>query len=367
MPVKVLEVLDSLNLGGIQTLLMNLCAGLDPDKVSVSFLVFRQGRQVYADECDTHGWPIYQLPGRHDGLRAQQKALAAFFREHPDFDAVHYHTNCLSNINPLTAATKAGVPLRILHSHSSSVLGNPIHKVLHRLNKPKVKRIANCYIACGKEPAAWMYAGTGVEDQVILVPNGIDVAAFRYDEAVRRRVRRELNLDGQYVIGHVGRFNEVKNHTFLLDAFAEAAKREPDALLLLVGDGVLRGAAEEKAAALGLKERVRFLGVRKDVPELMQAMDRLALPSLYEGFPVTLVEAQAAGLPCTVSDRITPDAALKSNMTVLPLESGAAAWADALLQRGERLTDNAVLDAHGLTLSAMAAAVESIYTESSKR
>ena len=367
MPVKVLEVVDSLNLGGIQTLLMNLCAGLDPARVSVSFLVFRKGRQVYADECEKHGWTIYQLPGRHDGLRAQQKALAAFFREHPDFDVVHYHTNCLSNINPLTAAAKAGVPMRILHSHSSSVLGNPIHKVLHRLNKPKVKRIANTWIACGRKPAAWMFAGTGVEDRVRLVPNGIDVGAFRYDGAVRQRVRQELGLDGHYVIGHVGRFNEVKNHPFLLDAFAEAVKREPDALLVLAGDGPLRQAAEEKARALGLTGSVRFLGVRKDVPELMQAMDMLALPSLYEGFPVTLVEAQAAGLPCTVSDTVTRDAVLKDNMVMLPLAAGPAAWAEALLQRRERLTDNAVLDEHGLTLDAMAAAVESIYMEISKR
>ncbi|MDY3860406.1 MAG: glycosyltransferase, partial [Candidatus Limivicinus sp.] len=172
-------------------------------------------------------------------------------------------------------------------------------------------------------------------DNYIFLPNAVDTRRFRLPESVREKYRAELGLTDKLVIGHVGRFQPAKNQSFLLDAFKLVHDRKPDSALLLVGDGDLRARCEEKAAALGLSDSVIFTGNRSDVPELLQAMDVFAFPSVWEGLPVTLIEAQAAGLPCYVSSNVSADADVSPLAEHLPI-GDAAIWADKLLNAPPR-------------------------------
>lgn len=193
------------------------------------------------------------------------------------------------------------------------------------LCKPLIKRYATDLFACGEEAGRWMF-GT---DDFKVIRNCIDVDAYAFDRVVREDARRELGISADApVVGHVGRFDAVKNHSFLLDVFAELLKEMPNAVLLLAGDGSLRPEMEDKARKLGIGGSVKFLGIRSDVPRLMQAMDCFVMPSLYEGLPMVLVEAQATGLPCLISDGIPRDCDIANGSVEREsLDSGTEDWA----------------------------------------
>ena len=222
-------------------------------------------------------------------------------------------------------------------------------------------RLANSELA-----AKWLYTpGRIRRGDVKLLRNGIDVNRYRFDPAVRKRVRRDLSLDGKFVLGHVGHFNYQKNHLFLLQAFAELAKLVPNAVLLLVGAGEGEAAVHEEAARLQIEDRVIFYGVTHDVPAMMWAMDAFALPSRFEGFGNVLIEAQAAGLRCFASEGVIPEAAKVCDaLTWVPLAAGPQGWAQQMAQaagkyqREDRTQDVARA---GYTIEAMAAWLEALY------
>lgn len=217
------------------------------------------------------------------------------------YDAVHVHGNSGTMFFDIHAAKRAGAPVRIAHCHSSSCK----YVLAHRLLKGRLCREMTVGVACSDAAEAWLFSG---RDGVVWLPNGIEPEPFRFSPAVRSETRAALGLSGCFVVGHVGHFEREKNHAFLLKAFSHLAAERADARLLLVGDGSLRPEIESAAASLGLSGRVVFTGRRADTAALYQAMDVFAMPSLYEGLPVTLIEAQAAGLPCIASDRITRQA-----------------------------------------------------------
>ena len=196
------------------------------------------------------------------------------------------------------AAARHNVPVRIAHSHSANQDKN-LKYPIKLWYKRAIPKYATCLFACGKDAGDWMFGGVPYQ----IINNAIDAAAYAYDTAKRADVRQALGLGDELVVGHVGRFNQPKNHPFLLEIFAALLKKEPDSVLLLVGGGEDMPKMQAKAKTLGIAEHVRFLGVRSDVAELMQAMDVFVFPSLYEGLPVTMVEAQAASLPCIISDK----------------------------------------------------------------
>ena len=188
-------------------------------------------------------------------------------------------------------------------------------------------------IAPSTEAAEFMFGKHCVSSgRAILLHNAVDLDLYRYDPEARSRIRAELGLSPQAkLIGHVGRFMTQKNHTFLLDVFAALHRQEPESVLLLVGGGELEQPLREKTAALGLTDAVRFAGVRRDVPALLSAMDVFVFPSLYEGMPNTVIEAQATGLPCVIADTITREAAVTDLVVYLPLSASADAWAQTAL------------------------------------
>lgn len=348
-PIRILQVATVMNRGGLETMLMNYYRKLDRTKVQFDFLVNRFERGHYDDEIEAMGGRIYRMPPiRPWNYARYARLLDKFFAEHPEYRVVHSHINENSGL-VLRAANKAGIPCRVAHSHLS---GLPLdYKAPFRLyGRLHLNRNATALFACSEEAGVWLFGADAVKERGLVVfKNAVDCQEFAYDEQRRAVMRAQLGLEGKFVVGHVGRFNPQKNHEFLLDIFAETYKRNPNAVLLLVGEGHLKERCQEKAARLGLGDAVRFLGLRGDIPALMQAMDVFLFPSLFEGTPVALIEAQAAGLPCIASTGSPSEADVTGAVEFLGLDVSAAGWAEAVLrcEGAERLDRTAEIAARG--------------------
>ena len=266
-------------------------------------------------------------PGGTTTARRLPASAAASSGHAGEFDAVHLHCSSLTSPEALFAARDCGIPVRVLHVHSSRPESR-LHGVLHRLFRPAALGCATQLLACSEAAADWLCGGTPFRRRVLVVRNGIDTERFRFDERVRREVRRELGVfPGTTLFGHVGRFCAVKNHPFLLRVFAAWEAEHPDSQLLLIGRGEGLDAARGLARDLGIGAKVRFLGLRRDIDRLLQAIDLFVFPSFFEGLPVAVVEAQDSGTKVVCSDRVSAEAKLCDNLWFLPLESGPAEWA----------------------------------------
>lgn len=326
MPIRILHIVSFMQRGGLETLIMNCYRNIDREKMQFDFIVHRDFRADYDDEIEALGGRIYRLPRLNPFSPGYKKALLDFFRSHPEYKIVHCHLDCMSAL-PLAAAKACGVPVRIAHGHNSNQ-DKDWKYPLKRLFMRKIPATATHFFACSEEAGAWMFPG----QPVTVINNGIESDRFAYDPAVREAVRTELMLDDSLTLGHVGRFMPQKNHEFLIDIFAAVHAVDPAARLLLVGTGDLEGQIHQKVSRLGLDEAVQFLGVRSDVNRILQAVDVFLLPSLYEGLGMAAVEAQAAGLPCIVSDEVPRLCDMTGHVSFLPLDAKPEQWAEAVLK-----------------------------------
>lgn len=329
--VRVLHIVTYMGRGGLETMLMNYYRQMDKDQVQFDFLVHRQEEADYDQEILESGGKIYRISRLIPWSLSYKKNLISFFKEYPEYRIIHVHQDCLSSV-ALSCAKEAGVPVRIAHCHSASQDKNwkyPI-KIFY---KRKIAEYATNLMACSPEAGQWMF---GKDVDVQILPNAINLRQFDYSEPFRNELRRELNLDDQLVIGHVGRFNTVKNHRFLLELFAEFQKQNPDSILLLVGDGPEKQQMKELSENLQIDHKVRFLGLRSDVNRLLMAMDVFCFPSLYEGLPVSLIEAQSTGLLCLVSNMVSQNCSVCPDLvTFLPIDQGVRPWIHALIKMNE--------------------------------
>lgn len=361
--LRVLQVVTHMERGGLESMLMNYYRYIDREKIQFDFLVHRQERAAYDDEIEAMGGKIYRLPRLVPWSKAYLTALNRFFDEHPEYRIVHVHQDCLSSVI-LKAAQQHNIPVRIAHSHSANQDKNLKYPV-KLWYKRSISKYATNLFACGEDAGDWMFGGEPFQ----IINNAIDVAAYTYVPTKRQEMRRQLGLENELTIGHVGRFNQPKNHPFLLDIFAVLLKKEPNAILLLVGGGENMPKIQAKAHTLGIAEHVRFLGVRSDVADLMQAMDVFVFPSLYEGLPVTMVEAQAAGLPCLISDKIPPECILTNGLVgVLPLSAEPETWAAKILEKKNlpRIDRRSEIAAHGFDITTEAVKLQKFYLEAAE-
>ena len=362
-PIRVLQVVTHMERGGLESMLMNYYRHIDRERVQFDFLVHRMEKAAFDDEIESLGGRIYRLPRLMPWSKSYLSALNHFFDEHQEYKVIHVHQDCLSSVI-LKAAVQHNIPVRVAHSHSASQdkdLKYPI-KLWYKRDIPKY---ATNLFACGKGAGDWMFGGASYQ----IINNAIEVAAYTYDPTKRQEMRRQLGFENEFTIGHVGRFNQPKNHSFLLDIFAALLKKEPNAVLLLVGGGEDMPKIQIKAHALGIAEHVRFLGVRSDVADLMQAMDVFVFPSLYEGLPVTMVEAQAAGLPCLISDKVPPECILTNGLVdVLPLSAEPETWAEKILEKKEvpRTDRRSEIAAHGFDITTEAVKLQEFYLEAAE-
>ena len=323
--LRILQVVTHMNRGGLETMLMNYYRHIDRTQVQFDFLTHRPYDGDYGEEIKALGGKIYHLSRLNPFSGRYKNELRQFLKEHPEYQIIHVHQDCLSSVI-LKEAEKCGVPVRIAHGHSSSQdkdIKYPI-KMFWRLFIPKY---ATDLLACSNDAGKWMFRGRDFS----ILNNAIDAKLYEYRPQRKSEQRIKWGIpESEIVVGHVGRFSPAKNHTFLLDIFYEIQQQIPSKLLL-VGDGELRADIEKKIADLKLQDKVIMTGVRSDVADLLQAMDVFVFPSCYEGLGIVAIEAQASGLPCLISDKVPIECKKTDLVRQISLNASANIWATAAI------------------------------------
>ena len=327
-PVRVLNLFTILDRGGAETMVMNYYRRMDRSRVQFDFLVHRPQEGAYEKEILSLGGRIYRLPGLRPGnFSAYYRQARSFFRDHPEYRILHAHMSELACI-AFMAAYKEGVPVRICHAHNAPREWN-LKTPMKFFFKHLIRRYATHMFTCGRDSGDWLY-GRGSRDRFVYLPNAIETGRFQYNSLTRERLRSQYGFEGKLVLGHVGRMEKVKNQTFLLDILKSLTGSGADAVCLLIGKGSQEEKLREKTRALGLEDRVFFMGARDDVADLLQMMDAFVFPSYFEGASVSLIEAQTAGLPCFVSAEQSQDAIITGNVCRISLKESADAWAERI-------------------------------------
>lgn len=328
-PIRVLQVFYSMYPGGAENMIMNIYRCIDRERIQFDFIVHTEKEEFFDREIIQMGGKIFRVP-RYNGKNHKKyiKAWDSFFQEHPEYHILHTHIRSTASIF-LKIARRYGL-VTIAHSHNTSE-GRGIQALIKRFFELPLKKRADYYFACSEEAGRWLFGKNIVNNpNFYILKNAINAEQFEYNASIRECLRKEYGLKGKLVVGHVGRFVEQKNHVFLIKVFEQLLKRA-DARLLLLGDGKLREQVEGMCKADGIMEKVIFMGNRSDVASILTAMDVFLFPSIYEGLPVTLVEAQANGLPCVVTDTITQEVEL-GNLYRVSLEEDVEIWANQILK-----------------------------------
>ncbi|MFC9777740.1 glycosyltransferase family 1 protein [Paenibacillus chitinolyticus] len=341
---KILHVVGKMHPGGIETLLMNLYRTIDRDKYEFHFAVQFEEKGFYDDEIIELGGRIFRQPHPKKGLRAFRRAFLANLKEHGPYQVVHSHIYQFSGY-VLKLAGEMNVPVRISHSHNThdSKRESWLRNLYRRYMRGLIRSNSTTMLGCSRSACEALFGpDCWGDERVVVFPNSIQVQPYGQLERDRSAYRRAVGVTDPHVpvIGHIGRFSEQKNHRFLLDIFARFLRTRPDAQLVLIGDGPLRSEMEARVRELGIADHVHLLGVRKNIPELIGAFDLFLLPSLYEGLGIVVIEAQAAGVPCLISDQVPAEADLNLGLVSrLSLNESADTWAEAIRQKtfGSRL------------------------------
>lgn len=326
--IRILHCVNDMHRAGLETMLMNYYRNIDRTKIQFDFLTHRPYRSDYDDEIESLGGKIYYAPRLYpQNYPAYFRWMRKFFKEHPEYKIVHSHIDTMSYL-PLLAAKKTGVPIRIAHSHNTS-LDRDFKYLLKQYFRLKINSVCTHRLACGEEAGKFLFGNRSFK----VIPNAIDAEKFYFNEELRNKKREELGIKGEFVVGHVGRLSYQKNHKFLIEIFKELLKKEPESLLLLVGVGEKEEELRNQVKNLGINDKVRFLGNRSDVNELYQAMDVFVMPSFFEGIPVVGVEAQFAGLPCIFSDKVPEEVKFSSKTNFISLNSSVVDWVTSIKEK----------------------------------
>lgn len=329
-PIIVAQIMGKWVGGGVESVIMNYYKHIDRSNVQFDFICDSDSTNIPYEEIEKLGGRVILCPP-YQKLFNYIKFLTKLFKDNK-YTIIHSNINVLS-VFPLYAAKKAGVPVRIAHSHSTSNKKEWKKNVVKNILRPFSKRYATDYFSCSELAGRYMFGDkTFNEGKVSVINNAIDLDEFKYDKKLRNKKRKELSIDDDtLVIGHIGRYVAQKNHEYLIDIFNEVHKKNKKAILLLVGQGPKEELIKEKVKELKLTKYVKFLGQRSDVKELYQAMDVFLLPSLYEGLPVVGVEAQASGLLCILSSSMTKETKVLDSTRFVDLEVSPKEWARLLL------------------------------------
>lgn len=316
---------------GTESFMMNVYRGIDQERFAVDFLLFDREETDYTKEVIESGGKIWYVTSRRENCFRWLKDVFAFFRQHHnEYSAIHWCGNSLTAIAPLVAAWMYRVPIRIVHGHNSSADGWH-NRMLHTLHRAVTSAVTTHHLACSSAAAQWFFGRRKTE----IIANGIDTEQFDFAPQIRTEMREQLGLSSDTVVwGHVGRFVNEKNHAFLVELFARYHSIHPKSALLLIGKGILMETIKEQIQSIGLQDSIIMLGEQQQVSRYMQAMDLFVMPSLFEGLPFVLVEAQCSGLPCLISDNINSDSILTPNVGVVSLTTPLSRWCE----EAERLT-----------------------------
>lgn len=358
-PKRVLHCLFRLGSGGAETLLMNLYRAMDRDKIQFDFAVRSQSVEFYQEEIERLGGRVYFTPEFPKHALKNYRQMERILRE-GQYQAVHVHGNALIYIKPLEIATKLGVPVRIMHSHSTRA-ANRSATLLHYINRIKINRTTVYRLACSEMAGKWMFG----KHVFTVFHNAVDVRRFQQNDMTRTTIRALYGLEKMFVVGHVGRFVYPKNHPFLIDIFEALHRHCPNARLMLVGSGPGEEHIQKLVQDKGLSEFVIFAGVHENMEDFYNSFDILLFPSLFEGLASVLIEAQVSGLPCVISDVIPHEAAVVQQLLQpISLQESAERWAEAVLSHSKEYKrcgrGNEIIDA-GYDIHYNAKLLEALY------
>lgn len=329
--IKILMVLGNTRRGGTQAFIMNILRNIDRNRYQIDFALNLDFEGGWGPEMRSLGSELFILPVFKVFNWISYKRAWNDFLDERHYDIVHGHTTNSAGIY-LNVAKQKGCRT-IAHIHSTGFRGNFVERITKRFFSKLTKKYADYWFACSEKAAQLLY-GEAYKSfpHYFEMPNAIDVKRFEYNENIRKRIRKELEVDDNtFLCGHVGTFSVPKNHSFVLDVFAEIVKKKPISKLLLIGEGVLLEPTKEKAEKLGILDKIVFRKNLKNVNEHMMAMDLFIFPSLFEGFGMVSLEAQATGLNVIQSDVIPKDTLLTECVLPMSLEQPASLWADKAL------------------------------------
>lgn len=331
---RLLCILDSLDTGGAETFLMKLYRALDRETYRIDFVVCKDG--FYDEEVRGYGGKIYKIPLRTQNFAGSFHALKKIVRDN-GYSCVLKLGSSPIVVTDLLAARLGGASKICLRSCNAPTSIRKKQKLIDALLRPVMNHFASVKIAPSDLAAEYTFGKKAVmSGNVFFLKNAVDLNYFSFDGGGAAEVRRELGLEKRFVVGHVGRFNSQKNHVFLLDVFEKIVQLRQDATLLLVGVGELEETVRKIAETKGLTDRVCFAGRRTDIPKVLSAMDVFVFPSLYEGMPNTIIEAQAVGLPCVLSDAITKEANVTDRLCFISLSETPMIWAKMAVKVAEK-------------------------------
>ena len=316
---------------GVEALILNYVNHLDENEYAVD-LVVTERKPEYLDDKLLRNVDIRIVPNRVRNYVAYGKSMDKIVKT-GGYDIIWANFCTLTDIQVLKSAQKYDVPIRIAHSHNSENMGSFLVMATHLMNKKKIIQYANKFYACSDFAGEFMFGREIVESKDYkIIPNAIEASKYRFTPEIREQIREKMQLSNKIVVGHVGRFHFQKNHTQLIKIYKKFLEKKSNSILLLVGTGNLMDEIKQLVHREGIEGNVLFLGNRSDVNDLMQAMDVLLFPSLFEGLPVTLIEAQAAGLPCVISDKITKQAQITDLIKYESLDAPLENWVDDIEQ-----------------------------------
>lgn len=359
--IKILYFIPGFNFGGIESLVIKICSLIDKEKYQIDILKHNNtpNNTENIKFLRDMGCKIYNLP--KFGIRNLPKYIKETkkFTDEHDYDVLHSHSMTYSLF--LFYFYKTKIKKRILHSHTSHTDGKLGKKLFFKIMKYLVKKYANYYFSCSQIATKW---GFGKNINATIIKNGIETNTFQYNQIEREKIREELNLKDTLVIGHIGRLTEAKNIYFLLDIFYQILQINSNVKLIQIGDGPELEGAKEYAKNLNITNKVIFLGKRNDTYRYYSAFDVFLFPSLWEGFPLSVVEAQTAGLPCVLSSKITPEVKILDSVVFISLSNSAQIWAEQTLQICSKRDDEALKKVRNaqFDISSTVAFLESFYS-----
>ena len=338
-PIRILQIVPNMQMGGLETLIMNVYRNIDRNKVQFDFLVHYKEKKYFDEEIESLGGKIYRFSLRNDNnIFKYIKELNYFYKIHTEYKVIHCHMSSIGFINFLVAK-KNGIKVRIAHSHNN-LTDKTLKGRIKKIMMLPYKYVSTLNFACSKSAGKFLFGNKKFE----VIPNAIEIEKFSYNPKARKKIRKELNIQGDtLVVGHVGRFNVQKNHMFLINIFEKLLKFNENCKLVLAGDGELRENILSLVREKQIADNVIFLGNRKDINDIYQAFDIFVFPSLFEGLGITLIEAQISGLCCFTSKGvIAEEANITDNYISISLKDNEAIWAENIIKniKSNKRTDH---------------------------
>ena len=344
-PIRVLHIITKLSFGGVQSVLMNYYRYIDRKRIQFDFVVQSDDKHFFEKEVLSLGGNIYRLPSINTDRKKFELELFKLLQAHPEYQIVHAHQN-FTNIIPLRIAKKAKVKVRISHSHSKYVARTITKESMRKIFRLVISYYATNYFSCSQASAVWLYGKkNSSSNKCKIIHNAIDSNIFIMDSKIRKKIRKNLSIENKFVIIHIGMFGEAKNHEFLLEIFKEFHNKYNNSVLMLIGDGNKRNNLLNLTSTYGIDEDVLFLGKKDNVNQYLMAADYFILPSINEGLPVVVVEAQASGLPCLVSEAVSNEVDITGIVRWCSIKRSPTEWANLIDTQSKRvLTQQKVIE-----------------------